>query len=438
MVATAAPPRETINTGMERPIEAHEVRLALARAKDGKASGFDSIPVEVLRNNTAINCLHKLFNKCFQSCLAPNIWARGVINPIPKDSSKDPRVPLHYRGITLASCIYKLYCSILNSRLVIWAEQNGLVEDEQNGFRKGRSCQDHLTSITNIIDTRRQYNQSTFVAFVDFRKAYDHIDRLRLWARLRQLGMPQKFLSVLQSLYSNVECSVRINGVCTEWFPVKIGLKQGCILSPVLFNLYINGLVERLKRSGLGVSVDGLKVALLIYADDLAILAESEEDLKAMLNELHKWSEEFAMDVNVEKTKIVHFRRGPATPRTEEVFLYGMKPIQVVSQYRYLGLVLTECLDWSVTAKYVAQASQRALGLLIAKSKAHGGLPYTVFTKLYDALVQPIMDYGAAIWGHKPHSCIQAVQNRAMRFHLGVGRRTLRCWAQNPKGSATR
>ncbi len=84
--------------------------------------------------------------------------------------------------------MYKLYCSVLNCCICIWAEENDLIEDEQNGYRKGQSCQDHRSSITSIIDTRQQANKSTYVAFVDFRKAYDHINRLCLWARLEELG----------------------------------------------------------------------------------------------------------------------------------------------------------------------------------------------------------------------------------------------------------
>jgi hypothetical protein len=166
-------------------------------------------------------------------------------------------------------------------------------------------------------------------------------------------------------------------------------------------------------------------MAILMYADDLALLAESEEDLHRMLNELHEWTQEFDMSVNNAKTKVVHFRRGPSTPRTEAVFRLGENVvIETVDRYRYLGLVLTEFMDLNITVKYVALAAQRALGVLVAKSKSQGGLPYPVFTKLYDTFVQPIIDYGAAIWGHKSFSCIQKVQNRAMRYYLGVGRRT--------------
>jgi hypothetical protein len=108
--------------------------------------------------------------------------------------------------------------------------------------------------------------------------------------------------------------------------------------------------------------------------------------------------------------------------------------IEVVDRYRYLGLVFTEFMNLNITVKYVAMAAQRALGVLITKSKSQGGLPYQVFTKLYDSLVQPIIDFGAAVWGHKSFSSIQAVLNRAMRYYIGVGHRTPNAELQGEMG----
>ena len=179
----------------------------------------------------------------------PAIWGKCVIKPIPKSSSTDPRDPLSNRGIALASAVYKLYCSVINERLTKWAKsrhiahkQNGFRKkrDEQNGFRKKRSTTDHITSLTSIIDTRKKLKQSTLFAFIDFRKAYDTINRTKLWRRLSKVGVSGKLFRSINSLYSSVTSCVRINNLHRDWFYVKYGLRQGCILSPVLFNLYVN------------------------------------------------------------------------------------------------------------------------------------------------------------------------------------------------------
>ncbi len=111
------------------PITHREVQLALNRAKNVKAYGFDGIPVEVLRYDTAVNFMLQLFQKYFDVGITPELWEKGIISPIPKDSSKDPRVPLNYRAICLASVVYKLYGSILNQRLALWSDVNDKVDD---------------------------------------------------------------------------------------------------------------------------------------------------------------------------------------------------------------------------------------------------------------------------------------------------------------------
>ncbi len=128
--------------------------------------GYDNISVEVLRNEQAKDYMLKLFNMCFRSGIVPSVF--GIVNPISKNGTSDPWVPLNYRGIVLASAIYKLYCGILNARLQVWADINNVVTDEQNGFRPKRSYNDQLSCFTNIIECRKAAKKSTFVAFVNF------------------------------------------------------------------------------------------------------------------------------------------------------------------------------------------------------------------------------------------------------------------------------
>ena len=122
----------------------------------------------------------KLFNKCFETSSMPNVWNQGIIVPVPKCYTKDNRIPSNTRGITLGSAVCKLYCSVLNARLTVFEERCGIIGDEQNGFCKHRSCSDHLSALTTIIETRKCLKRSTYVAYIDFSKAYDSIDRQKL------------------------------------------------------------------------------------------------------------------------------------------------------------------------------------------------------------------------------------------------------------------
>lgn len=115
----------------------------------------------------------------------------------------DPRDPLSYRGIALACVSYKLYCNILNERLVQWIDDNNILVDEQNGFRQNRSTIDQLSSLTNIIEVRKKLRKSTFCAFIDFKKAYDTINRNILWSKLNVMGVAKIFV-LLYSLFIQI------------------------------------------------------------------------------------------------------------------------------------------------------------------------------------------------------------------------------------------
>ena len=216
---------------------------------------------------------------------------------------------------------------------------------------------------------------------------------------------------------------MRVNNLMTDWFDVSCGLRQGCCLSPLLFNLFINDLALRIKALGKGVHVDDQHVSILLYADDVVLMADNAQDLQNMLDLLNDWCLANKMSVNASKSNVIHFRP-KSIPRVEFSFTCGAQNILIVDKHTYLGITLNESLDFSVTAKTVSQSASRALGLLIAKYKCIGGMTYNVFTKLYDTLVWPVISYSASMWDAKSFSCINAVQNRAMRFFLGTGKCT--------------
>ena len=149
---------------------------------------------------------------------------------------------------------------------------------------------------------------------------------------------------------------MKINYTQTDWFNVRSGLKQGCILSTLLFNLYINDLSDVLSKLTKGILVDGMYINHLCYADDLALLAENENDLQFLLDILSVWCNTNCMSVNFSKTKVIHFRNQSVVQ-----FKCRGSNIDYTDSYKYLGLILNEYLDYSVTSKYVAQSATRAL-----------------------------------------------------------------------------
>lgn len=132
---------------------------------------------------------------------------------------------MNYRGITLVSVPSKIYCQchVLNSRLNEWMEANKILCDEQNGFREKRSCEEHIHTLHTVINDRKISKLSTFVCFIDMRKAFDSVPRNLLWYKMLKAGIRGKFLTAIQSLYDDVKCSVKVNGRLTPWFNVDFG-----------------------------------------------------------------------------------------------------------------------------------------------------------------------------------------------------------------------
>ena len=209
----------------------------------------------------------------------PSEWNKGVIRLIPKSDTNDPRDPLCYRGICLISIPCKVYADILNVRFSQWINENNIVVDEQNGFRRNRSCSEHIYALYTVINKRKQQKQSTFVCFVDAKKAFDTVHRDCLWYKLMSLGIKAKILKAVQSLYTEVQCVVKVNYYVTPFFDVSHGVKQGCKLSPTLFSLYINDLANDIKQMRLGIDIDDQQLSLLLYADDIALIVPDAQSL---------------------------------------------------------------------------------------------------------------------------------------------------------------
>ena len=428
--------RDTVNLpGLNHEISEDEIRKVIKSSKNKKAVGIDNLPNEVFKNDKSVSLLIALFKKVFEFGLLPNVWNKALIKPIPKSSTIDPRIPLEYRGISLISTVYKLYSSLLNSRLTSVLEQQDLIADEQNGFRRKRSCEDHCFVLSSIVRNRKALNKSTFVGLVDFKKAFDCVDRRLLFYKLLKAGVNGNIYKSIKNIYSFCESAVNINGHISEFFNCDYGVRQGDCLSSTLFLVYINDLVTELKEKSVGIQNDYFSVQCLLYADDLTLISESEDDLQTMFNVLADWCSKWRMSVNTSKTAVMHFRNS-RIKRTQFRFKFRLSEIKIVETYKYLGLIFHEHLDFNVTSKVLADSGGRALGALYSKYKSNNGFGFKTYTKLYHSGVAPIIDYNSSIWGFGEHDCINSIQNRAIRLYLGLHRFAPNCAINGDMGWA--
>ncbi len=216
---------------------------------------------------------------------------------------------------------------------------------------------------------------------------------------------------------------VNFNDVLTDWFYTHNGCRQGDVTSPTAFSIVINDLIKELKQSGIGVNVGDMIICTLAYADDIVLIADNPQDLQILLNILYNWCNRWRFIVNPAKSNVIHFRNAPKTQTKFNFQLGANGPLlEVVNSYKYLGVFFDKHLTFDTAAELLGNAAGRALGGMINKYKVMGEMGYSTYTKLYDSLVSPVMDYGSAIWGSKTFDELDQVQNRAMRFFTGVHR----------------
>jgi hypothetical protein len=201
----------------------------------------------------------------------------------------------------LLSVVSKVFTAMLNKRLAEFCEEKGLLVEEQGGFRRGRGCTDQLFVLTDLLAGRRQAGKRTYACFIDVRKAYDRVWRDGLMKTLWEKGIRGRAWRVIRSYYEDVKSCVRLQDGDTGWFGIDVGVRQGCVLSPLLFDLFIDAMAREVKALGLGVQ----GVALLLYADDVVLVAES--DLQKMLNAVAAFFKRWRLEANLSKTKVMAY-----------------------------------------------------------------------------------------------------------------------------------
>ena len=349
---------ERIVGELDGEIEMDEIEKALNKAESNKAAGDDGCVNEILKQggDGMKRSLLVLFQKVWNEERVPVDWARGIIVPIHKDGERE-NVD-NYRGITLLSVVGKLYTSVLNERVSRWIEKKKKLVEEQGGFRAKRSTTDQIFILKEIVLGRKRVKKSTFTCFLDIRKAYDTVCREALWVSMLEKDIGGKMWRVVKNLYREVGSCVRLGEEKTEWFSLDVGLRQGCILSPILFSIFIDGLAEAVKKVG-GAKYGELVVSLLLFADDIVLIAENEDMLQKMLDVVYEYSKKYRFCFNRDKSNVMIFGGQKKNVR-RNFFRLGENELQIVNNYKYLGLIVDENFTWKLhLEKMLAKAWKR-------------------------------------------------------------------------------
>lgn len=383
-------------TLLDNKITDLELMKAFSQLKSGKSPGLDNISNEMLKASCSYTkkLLLKLFNAVFTSGLYPSKWSESYICPIYK--SEDRNKPENYRGIAINNSLGKLFNIIMNNRFDKYLKDKDIIHETQIGFSKKARTADHIFVLKCIIEKYlRTKSKKLYACFIDFRKAFDKVIHVGIMYKLQKNNINNYFYRILKSMYTKDKLCVKINNKMTDFYNSEVGVRQGDVLSPNLFKFFINDLPEILQQNSKSVFINDLAVPCLLYADDLVIFSETKNDLQSKLDIIHNYCNEWCLEVNSNKTKIIIFNNNGKI--LQDDFHIGTDNLECVKQYKYLGIVIENTGKFNEARKQLFQKSVKACFKLYRDLKSSNPSIKT-YVHLFNHCIKPIITYGCENW----------------------------------------
>ena len=419
-----------------------EIEKAISQLKKNKATGEDNISSEMLKlgGSASIGLMHKLCEEIWTTERPPDDFKKGVIIPLFKKADKQECK--NYRGITLLSIPGKVLSLVILNR--IKADLDKSFRENQAGFRPGRSCTDQIFSIKQIIERCIEFDIPLELCFIDFKAAFDSLDREVLWKLLDLYGIPTKIINIIKNTYKNASCKIKVENCLSDAFNIKTGVRQGCIWSPLLFNIVIDWVLktaldkhlagftledrydkkstashapvrqsQRLKEKN---SDRAIKIADLDFADDIGLLESSKLELQRSINRIVETAKSTGLLVNTDKTKIMSIKSSD-----DSDILVDGTPLERVNTFTYLGSTIS--CDSAVDVEIKTRIG-KAFGSLQKHSNIwkRRSLSLKVKIQMYQAIVISTLLYGSETWNltQQQEDQLDAFGHKALRRIMRV------------------
>ena len=430
---------------LANPPSRQEIWEAVGKMKNGKAGGESGILPEMLKaicdEKEILEMLLSLIHQVWEECRVPSDWCNAVLIPVPKKGNL--KKCDNWRGIALLDVVGKMVARILQERLQRLAED--VLPESQCGFRKGRGCMDMIFTIRQLVEKSWEHNSKCYYSFVDLKKAYDSVPREALWMILQKFGVPGSIIRLVRSFHQGMSAKIRIEGSLLEQINVNNGLRQGCCLSPVLFNLFSCAVLEHWKQKLNGV--DGVGVHLCykydqklfrryiknashcllsdcLFADDGALLASSRAGMELSIKEYQSTCSSFGLTVSAPKTKHMVSGRMTVESDRESISVDG-GDLCCVEEFPYLGSLIAASGRMDVDVERRIIRASQAFGALKKSVFRDKNLTLNTKRKVYQACVLSILLYGAECWiPLKMHiRKLNTFHHRCLRAILGITNR---------------
>jgi hypothetical protein len=374
-------------------VDRNTIISIIKKLKNGKKPGKNKISNEMFKYSTMTlvpDIIASVFTSMLNNCYCVKNINVGAITTIIKDSKGETTSFDNSRPITISESI----SMILEIFMMIDIDRKLKLNRNQYGFRANSSCAHAVFTIKEIAADARQKGKNAIALFLDFSKAFDKVNRTKLWYRLMSNSSPKYWL-LMKNYYEAMTLHVEDeNGEYTEAFSTKVGVKQGGNASPTLFNMVIDELLERCEKSGLLYQINDINVGLIVYADDTTVICESIEKLKCVANIIESFCQDYDITINSKKTKWMRLGPNYSHSLEDESIELGGIALEKVSEFKFLGVII--CEDGTYKNHYKKRKTLYLNGISEINSLGFNKNDLTTQVKslLYTSLARSKLVYG--------------------------------------------
>ena len=383
---------------LDSEILVEEVEVALRLLKLGRSKGADGLSAEhLIYGGTAIVLwLKKILNRIISLEEVPSCLKEGVIIPVYKGKGKDPMVTHSYRGITLSSVIAKTFEIVILNRMSPVLDRLGFPDINQTAFQKGISCADAIFSTQEVLLHYIRQGESPFLCFYDIEKAFDSIEFPVLLSHLQSIGISGKSWRLIKSWYDSPTSRVKLHNRVSDPFLITRGVKQGSVLSPSLFLVVMNTLIQKLRSISCGASLQGIYTGTAIHADDVRCIAPNVQSLLTQSSEIQSFTDEVGLKLNFSKLEVIRISQIPSKESTQVKI--GQDVIAPSRSARCLGVQWQHNLSASESVKVNISKARKAFFSLGSTGVFHGKLNPLSASSIFETCIIPILLYGCETW----------------------------------------
>lgn len=333
----------TMPSVQNQTFSASEIKQIITSMQRGKSPGHDGLSVEHLKNAGVHlpRVLSMLFTLCMRHSYLPEPLMRTLVVPVLKNKTGDVSDRENYRPISLATVTAKVLDSMINSRLQKYVN----LHEAQFGFKAELSTESAILCLKHAVNYYTRRKTPVYACFLDLSRAFDVVVYNKLWPKLRDSGMPDEYISLLQYWYANQINQVRWDGRLSNEYKLECGVRQGGLSSPTLFNLYIDALIRELSGNHVGCYIDNVCINNISYADDMVLLSPSINGIRKLIYICEKYAGEHGLVYNCKKSELLIFKAGKKGPTCVPPVKLNGTTLKRVTSFKYLGHIVNAELN---------------------------------------------------------------------------------------------